>query len=373
MQNLLLIGTFESLTFAILLFFIKRNRVVSDALLALFFLILALTMFLVWMDDFNREHHFKYPIFLFTASPLLLLHGPALWFYIKSLTKQHFVFKKLYLLHLLPFMAMVIHHAIVFYSLPVGQKVELAISEDFMNCISFPVFLTMIVISPFAYFIWGLILLKRYNNQLKNYFSKVNDIDLKWLKTLLWVSILFYAVTNIAFVFLTSVVSFHDMQLLSFAFSTFYVLFLGFYGHRQVNLFASFNPVVELESIESPKLVENLTVADDLFVSQLLELMNQEKPFLNPDLYLSGLSSMLNKSPEYISGVLNNQLNLNFYDFINNYRVNEFKKVCRLPENKNFTIIAIAYSCGFNSKATFYRVFKLATGHTPSEYMAMSH
>ena len=45
---------------------------------------------------------------------------------------------------------------------------------------------------------------------------------------------------------------------------------------------------------------------------------------------------------------------------------------CLLPENKSFTLIAIAYDCGFNSKATFNRVFKNITGNTPGEYVRLN-
>jgi len=370
MQNILLIGTFESLTFAILLSLLKRRRSVSDLILALFFVILSLTMFLGWMENYNRSHRFAYPMFLFTASPVILLHGPALWFYIKSLTKQQFAFKPLYLLHLVPFMLMVIQHTVDFYLLSTPQKIALAVDESFMKFLSYPVFLSMVVVSPLVYFVWGLLLIKRYNERLKNYFSKVNDINLSWLRTLLMVSIAFYAAINLAFLVLIPQISFHLLQLISFSFSTLYVLFLGFYGHRQVNLFSSINPIMELDKIDHFHLAEQLSNDDELFIKQLIELMQRDRPYLNPELTLASLSKMAGKSPEYLSAILNNQLNMNFFDFINNYRVEEFKRVCRLSENRDYTIIAVAYSCGFNSKATFYRVFKNATGLTPSEYMA---
>ena len=67
--------------------------------------------------------------------------------------------------------------------------------------------------------------------------------------------------------------------------------------------------------------------------------------------------------------MLNTSLNQNFYDFINTYRVSEVKRRLDEGEAENFSILGIAEECGFNSKASFNRVFKKITGTTPTGYM----
>jgi AraC-like DNA-binding protein len=59
---------------------------------------------------------------------------------------------------------------------------------------------------------------------------------------------------------------------------------------------------------------------------------------------------------------------MNFYDFVNRYRLEEFKKLASDPKNRQFTMLALAFDCGFNSKSSFNRYFKKATGQTPSQY-----
>jgi AraC-like DNA-binding protein len=373
MQQLLLIGIFEALSFAILLF-LKKNRCISDGILSLFFFIVSVSMFLVYMDGYNRSHHFRYPFLLFTAAPLILLHGPLLWFYIKTLTQQPFHVSPKHLVHLTPFLLMLIQHTLYFYVLSPQQKISVAIDESFKSDITYPVFMFLVVLSPLFYFIWGIRLIKRYDHQLKNYFSRMNDINLNWLRILLLASIVFYFIVGGIFLLNTLMpfISFSKLQMICFSFSTIYILFLGFYGHKQINLFATYNLPVPLDKEEITSVPNELQTADEQFINDLLEVMKNEKPYLNPDLNLPTLSAILKITPEYLSSVLNNLLNLNFYDFINSYRVNEFKTVCLSPDNKNYTIIAIAYSCGFNSKATFNRVFKNLTGVTPSEYMQQS-
>jgi AraC-like DNA-binding protein len=371
MKYLLLFGAFEAFTFALLLLFFKKQKFLPDKILALFFLLLSLTMSLAFMEGYNRENNYPYPFLLFTAPPFLLLHGPFLWFYIKSFTIREFRFKPIYLLHFLPFLAMLAEHSIDLFFLPAAEKIDIAYNEEFVHFLSYPVFMTLIVVSPLVYFSWGLLIIKNYNSHLKNYFSKLNDINLNWLRILLIASITFYFIVNGSFFvsLFKPFESFYEMQFMSFAFSTIYVLFLGLYGHKQVNLFANHSIPFDLEQIvPEPSSQKNLDESEKLFIENLLSSMEKEKPFLNPDVNLATLSSALKTSPDRLSNTLNNNLNMNFYDFINHYRIEEFKKECRLEKNKNYTFIAIAYNCGFNSKATFNRVFKNATGLTPKEF-----
>jgi len=69
-----------------------------------------------------------------------------------------------------------------------------------------------------------------------------------------------------------------------------------------------------------------------------------------------------------LSQIINENFNRNFYDLINEYRVKEVKKCLSNQKYNNFTLLGIAYECGFNSKASFNGVFKKFTGLTPSEF-----
>ncbi len=97
--------------------------------------------------------------------------------------------------------------------------------------------------------------------------------------------------------------------------------------------------------------------------------MEREHPYLDPEINITKLSRMLDVRPEYLSEVLNDKLGQNFFDFINRYRIEAFKTQCISETNKHLSIVGIAYSCGFNSKASFYRAFKKFEGKTPIAYM----
>jgi AraC-like DNA-binding protein len=70
----------------------------------------------------------------------------------------------------------------------------------------------------------------------------------------------------------------------------------------------------------------------------------------------------------YLSRIINEHHGQNFFDFINSFRIEEFKRRLADPHYKNFTLLAIAFDCGFNSKSAFNRFFKKVEGISPSEY-----
>jgi AraC-like DNA-binding protein len=159
------------------------------------------------------------------------------------------------------------------------------------------------------------------------------------------------------------------LQLLGFSFASVFILALGFYGYRQGNLFASRPIALDLDRAAATNMrADALESQGTQFVHRLLDHMSEKKPHLDAELTLGKLSDSMKVSPEYLSGILNGRLNKNFFDFVNHYRIEAFKEMCRQPESQNLKIISLAYDCGFNSKATFNRVFKKATGLTPSEY-----
>jgi TolB-like protein/AraC-like DNA-binding protein len=103
--------------------------------------------------------------------------------------------------------------------------------------------------------------------------------------------------------------------------------------------------------------------------SKLDEIMNKEKPYLDPTISLSDIAELANCSPNQLSQLLNEKIGKNFYDYVNDYRLRYFQELVKNPKNKQFTFLSLAYESGFNSKTTFNSFFKRSTGLTPSEYL----
>jgi AraC-like DNA-binding protein len=120
------------------------------------------------------------------------------------------------------------------------------------------------------------------------------------------------------------------------------------------------NPVAKVQRLSSRE-VESMK-------TQLMNLMETEKCFLNPDLELPSLAAKLNLTPHELSYLLNKGMGSNFFEFVNQYRVEEAKKLLLSAEHKHLNILGIAYEAGFNSKTTFNATFKKVTGVTPSNF-----
>jgi AraC-like DNA-binding protein len=100
--------------------------------------------------------------------------------------------------------------------------------------------------------------------------------------------------------------------------------------------------------------------------------MRSEKPYLNPQLTLNELSKKLGVNAAVLSYVINSGFNKNFNDFVNEFRIDEVKGKLQNGAADNLTLLAVAFDCGFNSKATFNRAFKKFTGTSPKEFQESS-
>lgn len=97
-------------------------------------------------------------------------------------------------------------------------------------------------------------------------------------------------------------------------------------------------------------------------------LMEADKLYLDAELSLASLAEQLTVSPKELSLVINESKQKNFHDYLNGWRVRETARLLSHPEHQGSSLLEIAFAAGFNSKATFNRVFKQATGMTPSQY-----
>jgi len=98
---------------------------------------------------------------------------------------------------------------------------------------------------------------------------------------------------------------------------------------------------------------------------QLQKAMEVDKLYKNPTLTLAELATHLDVKPYQLTQVLNRSLQKNFSDYVNEFRVNEVREMVNDSANKHYTLLAIAFEAGFNSKASFNRIVKKMTGKTP--------
>jgi YesN/AraC family two-component response regulator len=103
-------------------------------------------------------------------------------------------------------------------------------------------------------------------------------------------------------------------------------------------------------------------------ITKVLEAMDIEKLYQEPELTLQELSARLKFPSHQVSQAINEGMKKSFYDLVNGYRVDEARRLLLDSKNRNFTILSVGFEAGFNSKTTFNTVFKKFTGQTPTEY-----
>ncbi len=370
MYFILSIGIFEALFLGILLLF-KKNKSKPDYILASYFFLLSISILFSYLELYNSNNNYIYPGLIHITSPLLLLHGPILWLYIKSLTSPDFKFKTIYVLHFIPFLSMYITLTFNYYIVPGEIKIPIVKSEAFKEYFYYKFYVILIALSIYFYLGWCLILIRNYKKKILNIYSHIEKIDLNWLRFLFIIAIVLYGLAmtiNLLDLFL-HFIKFQTFQTIAFILASIFILVLGFFGIRQTNIFASIENISNIFINKSPKiLMSKNDNEDNEFIQRLLAYMQNEKPFIDHDINIARLANKISVTPEYLSQILNEKLNKNFFDFINSYRIEEFKNQLQNPDNKNLTLIGIAYDCGFSSKATFNRVFKNYMHITPSQY-----
>ncbi len=373
MNTLFTIGIFLSFFLQFLLLS-KKKASISDRILAIWMFVFGLHLFSYYLH--SMDYWEIYPHLSGVHHPFPLLHGPFLFLYVLFSAKSeqrfhwlnylHFAPAALFYLYMIPFL--------FFYTEEQKLMVNHGVIDDYSTFISFS--LIAFIISGITYVALSYRLLKRYDDLTQQNFAFSESIDLDWLKFFIWGIGLIFFVT-------TTVIVLEEGLGVDFGFNTdqiFFVLiitfifFLGYSGIRHKNIFTE--QIDENVQIVEPKSQgeykrSGLKAEDaERYHIQLIRLMETEKPYLEPKLTLSSLADEMGMSANHLSQVINQCEGKNFFDFVNSYRVDEYKQRSVDPAYQNFSILAIALDSGFNSKSSFNQVFKKFTGKTPSQYLS---
>lgn len=144
----------------------------------------------------------------------------------------------------------------------------------------------------------------------------------------------------------------------------FIILFIAYYGMKEPDLY-KISPLISSKKYANSK----LSSADlDKLKTRLEQLMINKKPYLNRKLLKTELAEMLGVSNPEIARLLNESIGMNFFEYVNYYRIKEFVELSKTDKVKNLTFFGIAQEAGFNSKTTFNKAFKELMGTSPKEY-----
>lgn len=206
------------------------------------------------------------------------------------------------------------------------------------------------------YYFWGICILATAYLMQAIFQKIITRTKLEYREV--WVLNVFLGVTAIWVAYFTSSYTSYIMGALSFSF-VLYLSILVLIAYRG-----------EKNNADKEKYANKKIEASDAQALQMKiqRLMEEQAVYKDPNLTLPKLAKKLNISPHLLSQLLNDNLNKRFSQFINEYRIDEAKRL--LHANHHLKMEAIAEQCGFNSNSTFYTAFKKFTGTTPAKYMS---
>jgi AraC-like DNA-binding protein len=300
--------------------------------------------------------------------PFILLIGPMLLLYIREFTETK-MFNLKDAFHFLPFL--------LFFLILLPIWVHGTTTPYGLFLFENAVIITRIgwalVIIQYGYYWWKILrILKIHRSTIETEFSSIEGKTFAWMHVFLLLFGIFFIVLTIILL-----IAFHSDnydfidKILSVALS-FTIFILGYYGLFQEEVFSNLitAPSTQNEQPEKEESSKEVTAdaANSEEVKRIIAYLEDKKPYLDESLTLTKLAEKLNMTRNQLSGIINNNLKSSFYDFINGYRVEEVKRLIADPENKNFTILALAFDSGFSSKSAFNNIFKKITGLTPTAY-----
>lgn len=234
--------------------------------------------------------------------------------------------------------------------------------------------------------LWFLQRLKDYRQKIADEYSFIETIRLKWLEIFIWV----YIVNNLLVLFLSLAFSFWQI-------GSFQTLLLTVYSSIVISLFyLCYNGIQQYSLVEyertialskggeyiidsKPKVDEDdalgkyqsssLTDSDmEQLYLEIQSLFREKFLYKESELKVQDIAVALGVTTHKISQTLNMKAKKSFYDYVNDYRVLHLKELLLDPNQKRYTILALAMDSGFNSKASLNRVFKQHTGLSPKAF-----
>lgn len=314
-------------------------------------------------------------ILFFVPFMQVLLIGPVIFFYTKSLLHINYKLSKRDLMHFIPALLYMIYSLVVFvtdklildefYFYADGRDKDLA---NWYQATGFFSIALYIVLS-----------LRFYSNYKKLVFDKVSfaeSILFQWIRNFL-IAFLLVVVLRTIFFFTNTVWEQYGSQFWYYIFFSFVFYYISINGYsnavkvsalyglkgEEVDVFDD----VDAESVEEKSESEEKDL--EKWKAKILDLIIKNKIYENPRLTLSDVSKELQVTTKTVSTIVNSGFDLNFNDFINFHRIEALKQLLKEGKHKESTLLGLAFDCGFNSKATFNRAFKKNTGVSPKEYL----
>jgi AraC-like DNA-binding protein len=328
------LGVIHGVFLAVYLWTYSKGNSLANKLLSLLLIVLSFRIGKSVFLEFTTNLDVK---FIFTGLGSILALGPLYYFFVSASSNKNFRFERRHLLHFLP--------------LPFALAFGLWVEESHLSSLPLAFFILLFAIYYLHYLIYLVI---GFFETLKKRKEGLEEDVYRFLRLLFFGLLVIWAVY---------VLNLFDDEV---------PYIVGPILYSIVAYVISFIVIKNgyIEKINHTK-YKNTPVSDqqsDQLFEKVLQIMNAEKEYKNPDLTLKSLCSSLNVSPQVLSMVINQKSHQNFNTFINNFRIAEATQLLKEEKYKNQTIAAIAFDVGFNSISSFNTAFKKQIGKTPLSF-----
>ncbi|MGE5107161.1 MAG: helix-turn-helix domain-containing protein [Sphingobacteriales bacterium] len=397
MTGYLYAGCATLILFISLLIAGKKGKGLSDYIFLTWLLIMLgnVATFIIILK-YNYPASFAGRILVEFSEASVFMHGPVFLFYTLSLATSNFRLGFRQALHLIPF------------TVCLGILISGIVFTNGVGNTTREVLTIVKMISLLAYTSIVITQLKKHRNRVERIFSNTESKYLGWLKFLAWGIIVVWIISSVGLL-LYNFSGFKIPQYGALAGNLALcglIFLIGYFGVRQEAIFnfAKKNGVTilpeEIEIIIVPQIIDNSIIPETIppdgnasepilndkyknsglskqksleLFEALGTLMKDRKPYQDTELTLFTLAKQLSIHPNHLSQIINQHHNQNFFDYINEHRVNDVKEALFSGKYDNLSLLGIGHEFGFNSKASFNRAFKKFTGMTPSAFRKTAH
>lgn len=367
----------NALLLSLLFLIVKSKNKKANVFLGIFLLSIAVQIFNDFIGELPIEEEFG--ISMFIVDPFLFAI-PILFLYLLTTIN-----KRIENWHYLLFIPGIIHNLLLHFDSYVLLENGLRIYETIFY------FLEILLM------VYVFRILQVHKNNISDFYSDLEHKSLTWLKSIFMLVILMHLFNIVTVFFDLSNVEILELVVenASFGLLVSIIIWIAYNGLSQPQIFRRplfhkpknviKNEISTLVSNQKHIIEKNIQSAieelqtigvkdsnrSESDIQQFNEIKSQirkQELFTNPKLNLRTLALELGLKEKELSRLINECGKVNFYQFINEYRIEKFKQLVQSSKFQQFSILGLATEAGFSSKSTFYTAFKKLEGMTPKQY-----
>ncbi len=367
----------NALLLSLLFLIVKSKNKKANVFLGIFLLSIAVQIFNDFIGELPIEEEFGISIFIIDP---FLFALPILFFYLHTTIN-----KRIENWHYLLFIPGIIHNLLIHFDGYVLLENGLGIYETIFY------FLEILLM------VYAFRILRIHKNNISDFYSDLEQKSLIWLKSIFMLVTLMHLFNIVTLFFDLSNVEILELVVenASFGLLIFIIIWIAYNGLSQPQIFrqplfhkpkniikneistlvSNQKHIIEKNIQSSIEELQTTGVKDsnrsESDIQQFNEIKSQiqkQELFTNPKLNLRTLALELGLKEKELSRLINERAKVNFYQFINEYRIEKFKQLVQSPKFHQFSILGLATEAGFSSKSTFYAAFKKFEGMSPKQY-----